>query len=545
MSHFLPHNAERAILLLLEDLASPRALTVSILWRYGEWDQLATLKLSPEHYLDPEAYWRDATATEVVRKLEDLPTSFERDLVAEDNFLLCERECLRTNRRLYSLTELTHSDSYSSDLHDYFRRARKIVEGILGPCPDSVEGRFGPGATYGDRGQFCTVPDKMSSEPTFTTDAWPFLVPWTGTLWASACASSGKSPTSVSGNRFTTVPKDSTKFRGIAIEPSINVFYQLAYGKVIRQRLRRRGVNLDLGQDLHRHTARVASSAGHLATLDLSNASDTICNNLVKLLLPPKWYDVLNSLRSKKTIFRGHPVLLEKFSSMGNGFTFELETLLFLSLVAAICGEDLIGSEVLAFGDDLIFPSSRAKDVMSMLHFCGLTVNMKKTFFEGNFRESCGGDFFSGVAVRPHFLKKSPNEPQEMIAFANGLRRCANQHIGREFIIRRAWLTILEGIPSSIRCLRGPQDLGDIVIHDYRDRWSTRHQHGIRYVKCYKPASFRKVRWEHFTPDVILASATYGLASGSQTRDGTRWSSAGVTPRSAVLGYKIGWVAFS
>jgi hypothetical protein len=188
-------------------------------------------------------------------------------------------------------------------VHSFFERARKNIASILGPCPDLVSGRFGPGATFGDRGQMTTVPDKMSNEPTFTTDAWPFLVPWSGTMWASACVDIGKVPRSVPGNRFMTVPKDATKFRGIAVEPSINVFYQLAYGKVIRGRLSRRGVDLDEGQDIHRRLACDASRRGHLATLDLRNASDTISRNLVKLLLPHTWYSVLDSLRSKKTFF--------------------------------------------------------------------------------------------------------------------------------------------------------------------------------------------------------------------------------------------------
>jgi hypothetical protein len=546
MTTFLPHVAEEAIFRLLEDLATPRSLSVFILMKNSEWDQLSMLELDPRHYLNEHSYWRDATATNILRKCEDMPTSFNRKVVAEEAFLSCELECLRTNRRLYSLTERTFSDSYPEGVHDFFNRARKIVSEILGPCPDLVEGKFGPGATFGDRGQLCTIPDKMSSEPTFTPDSWPFLFPWSGTLWASACSVSGKLPKRTFGNRFTTVPKDSTKFRGIAVEPSINVFFQLGYGKVIRRRLSRRGINLDEGQDIHRQLACAASIEGHLCTLDLKNASDTICKNLVKLLLPPRWFEVLSSLRSPKTFFRGSFRLLEKFSSMGNGFTFELETLIFLSLVAAIVGGDSIGKTVFAFGDDLIMPTESSQDVISMLKFCGLTVNVRKSFVDGDFRESCGGDFFKGSAVRPYFLKESPTEPQELIGFANGLVRSCNGDFVRRFIVNRAWLTILNGLPVHIRRLRGPQDLGDLVIHDYdQSRWQTHRRHGIRYVKVYRPARFRKVSWHHFTPSVTLASAVYGLASGAPFGTGSRWSSAGIIPRNSVQGYKIGWVAYS
>lgn len=545
MSTFLPHAAEKAIFRLFEDLASPRALSAYLLMRYEEWDQLASLEIDPSHYFDAHSYWRDATATNIVRKLEALPTSFDRKVVAEENFLICEKECLRANRRLYSLTEGTYSDSYDEGVHDFVSRARKIVSEILGPCPDSVQGRFGPGTTFGDRGKLCTIPDKMSSVPTFTRDAWPFLFPWSGTLWASACASSRKSPESVRGNRFLTVPKDCTKNRGIAVEPSINLFYQLAYGKVIRSRLARVGINLSEGQDLHRRLAMEASTRGHLATLDLKNASDTICRNLVKLLLPPRWFSVLDSLRSPCTLFRGRWYVLDKFSSMGNGFTFELETLIFLSLVAAITGRDSIGKSVFAFGDDLILPTESSKDVMSMLSFFGLTVNKNKSFVSGPFRESCGGDFFNGTDVRPFFLKESPSEPQQLIAFANGLRRTANRNLLRDHIVHRAWLHVLDGLPSDIRSLRGPSDLGDLCIHDEGDRWRTRWRNGIRYVRVYRPARFRKVSWQNFRPDVVLASATYGTGSGAPQGAGRNWHLSGITPRDAVLGYKQGWVAYS
>jgi len=546
---FLPHAVEKAVLRLYEDLATPRSQTAYMLYANGEWDQLATLEVDPRHYDDQLAYWRDAMATDLLRKLEPLPTSFDRKAVAEEGFLKCERECLRANRRFYPLMSSSYDEDMLEGVKNVLFEARNIVSEILGPCPDLVDGKFGPGSTYGDRGQFCTIPDKMSSRPTFTSDAWSFLVPWSGTLWASACASSGKVPEKVRGNRFTTVPKDCKKNRGIAIEPSINLFYQLAYGKVIRNRLRRIGINLSEGQEKHRLLACAASSEGHLATLDLSNASDTICRNLVKLLLPPSWYDVLDGLRSKRTFFKGNWFLLEKFSSMGNGFTFELETLIFLSLVAAVCGRSSIGRTVFAFGDDLILPSDRSEDVISLLSYCGFAVNMSKSCVDGPFRESCGGDFFLGSAVRPYFLKESPNEPQQLIAMANGLKRAANGDFVRDSFVYRAWRSILEGLPSEIRDLRGPSDLGDIVIHDHRDRWRTRWRNGIRYVRAYRPAKYRKISWQNFRPDVTLAAAVYGVSSGLPTKSqdgrGVPWGRGGIIPRDSVTGYKIGWVAYS
>lgn len=550
--NFLPHSVEKSILRLFEDLATPLSLKVSILWRYGEWDQIALCDLEPKHYLDADRFWRDAMATSIVRKLENLPTTFDKKKVAEDTFLACEQQCFRTNLRLLPYLSPGLPDTELGVL-SYIKRARKICQSILGPCPDThevvttregtnyfkVRGRFGPGATYGDRGRFTTIPDKMSSEPTLTTGGMYYLLPWADTLWAKACKTSGRDPLFVQGNRFTTVPKDCKRFRGIAVEPSINLYFQLGFGSALRARLR--AVNLDLtkGQDIHRRIAREASIRGHLCTLDLSNASDTICSNLVKLLLPSSWHSALNDLRSHKTLFQGEWHLLEKFSSMGNGFTFELETLIFLCLIMASdpLGQKLkIGENVFVFGDDLIFPTESANDVIAALSFFGMSVNKSKSFVDGPFRESCGGDYFNGVDVRPYFMKESPSEPQHLISLVNGLRRASQDDPIRNSVVNRAWLGILDGLPSSIRRLRGPQDLGDLCIHDVDEsRWQVRHRSCIRWIRVYRPAKFTRVSYQNFKPDVILASAVYGTGSPLK----------GIIPRDGVLGYKIGWVARS
>nr|QDH87445.1 MAG: RNA-dependent RNA polymerase [Leviviridae sp.] len=531
----ISHYVKKVAIELFDGLATPVSARARALLEAGEWDQLADLQVDPGNYTNAEAYWRDASAASFLRKYEPLPTSFNKPKVAEENFIICERACFRTNRRLYPYIEDFSNPLCDTGVHSFFRRARKNIADLLGPCPDLVTGRFGPGATYGDRGNLTTIPDKMSSEPTFTADAWPFLFPWSGTLWAKACCDIGKVPKSVPGNRFTTVPKDATKHRGIAIEPSINVFYQLAYGKVIRTRLRRWGIDLNDGQDIHRRLACEASRRGHLATLDLKNASDTISRNLVKLLLPSNWYNVLDELRSKKTYFRDGFHLLEKFSSMGNGFTFELETLIFLGLISALKGVASIGDSVFAFGDDLILPVEDTKDVISMLSFCGLETNSKKSFSSGSFRESCGGDFFNGVAVRPYFLKDDPDQPASRISLANGLRRSCNDDIGRWLSVRDSWRESLWGIPTEIRRLRGPSGLGDVVIHDDKDRWVYRWKHGIRYLMCYLPSPDLTVRWSRFAPSVTLASAVYGSS----------WMNGYVLPRNPSLDYHIGEVPFS
>jgi len=220
---------------------------------------------------------------------------------------------------------------------------------------------------------------------------------------------------------------------------------------------------------------------------------------------------------------------------MGNGFTFELETLVFLGLILGLSSDSHkleAGLNVFVFGDDIIVPTEISKDVISMLEFFGMAVNKKKSFVDGPFRESCGGDYFLGEDVRPLFLKESPNEPQQLISLANGIRALSKNSTYRSTCTRRSWFSILDALPSQLRQLRGPEDLGDLLVHDNEERWQFRWRSGIRYFRCYRPARYRKVSWSNFNAAVTLASAVYGVPYGG----------GGIIPRSSVAGYKIGWV---
>lgn len=560
-----PSDLERIAVRFFDGIATPVALACKTAVKELRWDDLASMRVDPGKYSTPDSYLLDVAAVSLLRKMQDLPTSFDRAAKARENFWLAERECWRTNERLQPYLRDPREWAGEAVVRDLLDRARKIVVSIIGHAPPPlVEGRFGPGATYGDKGLWTTVPDKMSSDPTLTGPCYPWLFQWAGTAWASACAHGSKSPSFVRGNRFTTVPKDCEKDRGIAVEPSINLFYQLGLGRAIRACLRRAGLDLANGQDLHRQVACVASIRRHLATIDLSNASDTVCSTLVRLLLPWRWFEALESLRSPRTLIENRWVVLEKFSSMGNGFTFELETLIFLAISKAAVEmqgcKARIGSDVFVYGDDIIVPTEGAECVLAALKWTGFSANARKTFVEGPFRESCGGDYFNGSAVRPHFIEEAPNEPQEFISLANGIRRLAIQAGGGQMDPRflSAWFAVLDAIPVQIRKLRGPPALGDLVIHDDESKWQVRKRSGIRFVRCYRPARFRKVSWAHFRAPVVLASAVYGTGDGSSKKslvdslngkvrkegDYLRDTS-GVTPRDSVIGYKVGWVPFS
>jgi len=420
--------------------------------------------------------------------------------------------------------------------------------------PQIIEGAFGPGATVSDSYGKTTICHKLSSVPTFSPDAWPYLIPFIGNGWGR-CASATKSvPISVRGDTYFTVKKDASVFRTCAKSPSINVFYQLGYGQVMRRRLKRRFIDLDECKAIHMQVACDASVSGEYCTIDLTSASDLVSTSLVELVSPPKWLAPLSDLRSKYTFapkFGGSSerkwYRLEKFSAMGNGYTFELETTLFAATTMAVDPSLQPGVNMWVYGDDIIAPSHLYNDIISALKFFGFVPNPRKCFHEGNFRESCGGDYFNGDPVRAHYLKEPLNEPQDYISLANGVRRAFNQSTRLSFIHNRpcrTWFRILDRIPTPIRQCRGPEELGDLCINDSEREWRFRWRGSIRWVRVYRPCSFTGVGFDRFGPETQMQAALYGV-SLMQLRRKSSVDNRTVIGRDAVVGYKVGWTPFS
>lgn len=235
-----------------------------------------------------------------------------------------------------------------------------------------------------------------------------------------------------SWNEVTSVPKDGRKDRPIAKEPTGNIFLQLAVGRVLRDRLRSQGINLDRQQDRNRQLALIGSTDRSLFTIDLSNASDTVSLKLLEWILPPDWYRLLCNLRSPCGLLpTGDAILYRKVSSMGNGYTFELETVIFLAISIAI---SLMYGSVhdrrAVFGDDII------GEAYLFLHHCvflpkfGFILNKDKSFCGGLVLESCGLDAFEGQNIRPVFLKKTPAHVMDLYNDRNRLNMWFSNHLG-------------------------------------------------------------------------------------------------------------------
>lgn len=527
-------NIVRILQAMCRRVGTPRALTVSLLIEAGEWEQLTRLSVNPYDYQKPEDFARDQLVTEWLRKFEGLPAGLDLHASAVESFQKAEVDCFWTNERLSPFLAGLGLTEQENLIRPFISKVRQEIREILGPLPKRLNGRHGPGATYSDKGKQATVPDKFSSVPTLTPSVSSLLGFWDD-RWCKINNERGGRLNYVRGNRFTSVPKDSRKKRGICIEPSLNVWFQLDVGSALRKRLKeKRGLDLDEGQVEHRLLACNGSlHEGSWSTIDLSSASDTVAYNLVKLLLPYEWFSLLDSLRSPYTEIGGKWVKLEKFSSMGNGYTFELETLLFFAIVKVASG----GDYVKVYGDDIIVNQKHEREVLSALRYFGFTPNPKKTFFHGLFRESCGGDFMDGVNVRAPYLKGAPDSPPAWISLLNSLMRWVGNDPLRWAVVKDAWHIGLAQIPTCYRFF-GPEALGDVVIHpplgadDRRTAWE---RDGITWWKCLLPISRKRVGFKYFTPDVVMAAILYGAAADSR----------GFVPRDPVEGFKIGRVAYS
>lgn len=490
---------------------------------------------------DKLSYFTSNLASTLLKKSVGLAVDPGKGPRTDEKWWASEFSCKRTNERFQWHIDGVLPSAAHWEVHDFLVQVRKRIARWLGRLPnlDQLDLGFGPGATYGDRGKLSTLPDKLSSNPTLTPSLWAIgPLALSGSLWSNALSRRSGSLETVRGCRFTAVPKTARIDRPIAIEPSLNMFVQLGLGRKIRDRLRAFGWDLLEAQPVHRRVARDASRSREFCTIDLESASDTVAKNLVRFLLPRDWFHALNRARSSFVEKDGRTVYLEKFSSMGNGATFELETLIFAAISCEVTEKlgyrGLLGQDVFVYGDDIIVPDPCFRALKSVLEYCGFSVNAEKSFHgDTPFRESCGGDYLLGVDVRGLYLKESPDDdPAALIALHNQLvaLNARFAHIAGAYLDNAIGF-VRNSIPAAYR-RAGPRHLGDLVLHsDVQSQWTLKRRGNrilIRTVQCVP----RQLPWKYWSSDVQLCCATLGYGDGR----------AGVTPRNSPSSVELRWV---
>lgn len=295
-------------------------------------------------------------------------------------------------------------------LHEVIRRARSICRRILaGYSPQGCDprGQFGTKATVGCPASRAYIDEKLLKRPITGSEdhidwAKRSLVSGDPILKRILKEKKSKKYECVSTLAQVNVPKKYNIDRGINPNTLLGSYYSSALGRIVQQALKDAGLDIVKLQHIHGILARRASTKGRLATADLSNASHGFLSNLINALMPREWYRAIMRGVIRSVDVSGRVYRLESIMTMGIGFTFPVQTLLFYCLLCAL--SDLTGVEgtISVYGDDLIYPVPLHKYVAKIFPALGFSMNLDKTFVNSPFKESCGSDFFRGVDVRPY-----------------------------------------------------------------------------------------------------------------------------------------------
>jgi hypothetical protein len=395
----------------------------------------------------------------LLQKQEWLDLGLEPRKKGEEKFWEMEKRCSKTNDTL-------DSRQLTAGAWQVVHLARQKVARILGGVPslEQLTFSFGPGANTTVKGNRANAVAKLWSSLACSRDSLPVVADLLAQVPYWAWCSSGLPPRGLSkmadmemadrieqylfaegyltgpilpptsrsvlvdiithAGKLDFVPKDARSLRSIIVEPVLNGLAQKGIGTYLKSRMLR-SVGLDLrDQNPNSVWACKGSLDGSIATVDLSSASDTVSWSLVALLLPDSWVDFLGSWRTGEIQVGDKTVELHKFSSMGNAFTFELESLLFYAITSSVV--DLLGlkHDVRVFGDDIICPTDAYPRLEATLVELGFLVNSEKSFCKGPFRESCGADWLNGESIRPYYAKKAWSE-RTLYTFHNfAVRNC-------------------------------------------------------------------------------------------------------------------------
>ncbi len=214
-----------------------------------------------------------------------------------------------------------------------------------------------------------------------------------------------------SSNRLFFVPKTAVISRTCCTEPLVNMLFQQALGAFLEECLAKSfGISLKTQATFNRELARIGSEDGSFGTIDLQSASDSISWSLVQRIVPSSLLGYFRHFRCESTdLPNGGEMDLRMISTMGNGFTFPLQTIIFACALRSVyqlmnldsyCPKTQFG----VFGDDIIVRREAYNFLVASLSKLGFKVNDAKSFNTGPFRESCGGDYFCGHFIRGVYI---------------------------------------------------------------------------------------------------------------------------------------------
>lgn len=294
--------------------------------------------------------------------------------------------------------------------------------------------------------------------------------------------------TIVEGARASTVDKDNEKRRFINVEPTFPLLLQRSVAKSFLKCLEKQGnkigdngfVREGDGQRRHRHLI----SDPDFATIDFSNASDSILYVLAEFLFPRHWFKWLSRFRSYTVDIPGKgPYVPYKLSSMGNGFTFEVLSLVLLAIGRAI------DPKCSTYGDDVVISNAHANLFIKCCESVGFQPNMKKTFVYSPFRESCGAFFHDNIGYITSYDFHFVESYADLIVTCNKALEIANMGYDCSSDFSTLYEKLLVHVPAS---LKGPIPESDKMFvanfnyYVYHKNWRKVHKENAFRTERYK-----------------------------------------------------------
>jgi len=473
----------------------------------------------------------DAECIWAVRQFCYLTHKIERDCTPErverafQQYVATDRELLYLPGRIPR-----------NDVELFRRTSESLFRELLQECDNLIANfelrpKHGPGATA----------DRLSPLEKRDFGYWTHRLESVFPFWryTQNVPKSGSHPDPVAFShetpvRVVTVPKTQSTPRIIAMEPSSVQYAQQGLKNEIYRIVESGPLSgiLDFtDQTRNQLMARKGSLTGELATLDLSEASDRVHWWLVQVMLEPYPHlrEYVSATRSTRASVDGHgEIPLIKFASMGSALTFPIEAMIF-TILAKMGIESASGTRwsthrlvgaLSVYGDDIIVPTYTVAAVVGYLELFGFKVNRNKSFWNGEFRESCGEEYFRGVDVKVVRLKKElPTSRQDaaelasLVEFRNRLYESGLWGVVKE---------LDEWIPSMIPFLPANDTSSGLVSQTYlpvevKGRWNAhlhRYERKVPYLhehsREYKvDGEAGLLEWFHTASEVEVVGDSY------------------------------------
>lgn len=243
------------------------------------------------------------------------------------------------------------------------------------------------------------------------------------------------------------VPKTYLTERATFLECVGDIAVQCGIGDVLAASLAFNGYDVST---LPAHHAKLVISGSInelIATFDMKGGSENVYTNLGEYLLPSPLFKLCMSSRTNQVEVDGKRISYPNMATAGNGFCFPLETIIFLSLQMAVCDSMGLKPRIVrssskkdsirkivkngyhnlcsTFGDDVIIPTRFSSTFIEFFDKLGIVLNLDKSFYTGNFRESCGTHALEGRDINCFNSKVVPTmeNTSEIKKFLNGIRR--------------------------------------------------------------------------------------------------------------------------